>query len=144
MKYEVLRKKLNALEITKFEIYDPDKAYSKNDYEAIKILITFDLDGFEKRTLLDMPYFNLLNCKQIHILQHPNADKEKYLTDPLSISMFFLCTDREYGEYLKSRYPYLPYLKIMQNIEKADSKCSENYSEILAAEIKRIIEENHL
>ena len=70
--------------------------------------------------------------------------KEKFLTDPLSISMFFLCTDKTYGAYLKNKYSYLPYLKIIQNMEKADIQYEEKYSDIIAREIQRIIEENHL
>lgn len=80
------------------------------------MLITVNLEGFEQSTLTDNISYNLLDCKQIHFIFDKNLPNERYLIKPLSISMFFYCTDDEYCKYLLEKYPDIPYLKTM-NIE---------------------------
>ena len=55
------------------------------------VLITVDLVGFEQRTLTDNISYNLLDCKQLHLLLHENPRNESYLAGQLSIAMFFYC-----------------------------------------------------
>ena len=55
------------------------------------LFINFNLAGFEQSTLTDGIAYNLLNCKQIHILLKDHLPHEKYLAKQLSISMFFYC-----------------------------------------------------
>ena len=75
------------------------------------IMISFDLTGFEQCTLTGGIAYNLLNCKQIHILRNEQLPNEKYLAGQLSISMFFYCVSTVYYEYLSLRYPEIPYLR---------------------------------
>lgn len=84
------------------------------------VLITVDLEGFEQSTLTDNISYNLLDCKQIHFILNRNLPNERYLKKPLSMAMFFYCTDDEYGKYLLEKYPDIPYLKAMdiENIEQ--------------------------
>ena len=84
------------------------------------ILITVDLEGFEQSTLTDNISYNLLDCKQIHFILNRNLPNERYLEKPLSMAMFFYCTDNEYCKYLLEKYPDIPYLKAMniENIER--------------------------
>lgn len=75
------------------------------------ILVTMDLCGFDQVTLADSIAYNLLNCKQLHLLLHRNLKNESCLAKQLSISMFFYCLGDAYYNYLKETYPDLPYLK---------------------------------
>ena len=96
------------------------------------IIITLDLLGFELCTLTDNISYNLLNCKQIHILLHKNLENEKYLLKPLSIAMFFYCFAEDYYECLINKYPELPYLKSIQRWQSEDWEDDlEKKSEIL-------------
>lgn len=76
-----------------------------------ELLITTDLPGFELCTLTDNISYNLLDCKQIHLLIHENLPNEKYLGKQLSIAMFFYCAGNPYYKYLCKMYPDIPYLK---------------------------------
>lgn len=53
------------------------------------VLVTVDLPGFEQRTLTDNISYNLLDCKQLHLLLHENPGNESCLAGQLSIAMFF-------------------------------------------------------
>lgn len=77
------------------------------------LLITVDLQGFEQSTLTDSVSYNLLDCKQLHLLLHERLSNELYLDRQLSIAMFFYCVGNSYYEYLKRRYTGLPYLKML-------------------------------
>ena len=79
------------------------------------LLITVDLAGFEQCTLTDNISYNLLDCKQLHLLFHENLPNEQYLNKQLSIAMFFYCMGNTYYEYLRKQYPNLPYLKILSD-----------------------------
>lgn len=78
------------------------------------LFVCFDLAGFEQSTLTDGIAYNLLDCKQIHILLEKELTNEKYLAKQLSISMFFYCADAEYFRYLQEKYPDIPYLKAIE------------------------------
>lgn len=75
------------------------------------LLITVDLPGFEQSTLTDNIAYNLLTCKQLHLLLHRDLPNELYLDRPLNFAMFFYCVGDDYYDYLLKRYPELPYLK---------------------------------
>lgn len=86
------------------------------------ILITTDLLGFDRSTLTDNVAYNLLNCKQIHLLLHEHLPNERYLTNPLSIAMFFYCIEPHFA-YYQNTYSNLPFLKripIRQGDEEYD------------------------
>lgn len=75
------------------------------------VLVTVDLPGFEQRTLTDNISYNLLDCKQLHLLLHENPGNESCLAGQLSIAMFFYCEGDALYNRLAQRYPHLPYLK---------------------------------
>lgn len=77
------------------------------------LLITVDLAGFEQCTLTDNVAYNLLGCRQFHLLLHRELPNENYLYRPLNIAMFFYCAGADYCDYLRQRYPDLPYLKML-------------------------------
>ena len=81
--------------------------------KAPDILLTVDLSGFEHATLTDNIAYNLLDCKQIHLLLNENLPNKRYLEKPLSIAMFFGCVGAEYHKNLKRTYPHIPWLKEM-------------------------------
>ena len=83
--------------------------------EAEDLLITFNLSGFERQTLTGGISYNLLNCKQIHILLEDTLPCEEKLAMPLSISMFFFCKGSGYYEYLLNTYPEIPYLQVIDD-----------------------------
>lgn len=109
------------------------------------ILITFNLSGFELCTLTDNISYNLLNCKQIHILLDRNLKNEKYLSKPLSIAMFFYCLDEKYYDYLINSYPDLPYLKNIGQWQAGDGfSALENNAKILENIIQDVIEQTQI
>lgn len=100
--------------------------------EADDLLVTFDLFGFERETLTGGVAYNLLNCKQIHILLNKKNPREERLAMPLSISMFFFCTEYDYYKYLMDTYPEIPYLQVM------DAWNDENSAPILEEIITKV------
>lgn len=98
------------------ELWDSIKApvtYAQLREAEPDLFINFDLTGFEQSTLTGGIAYNLLNCKQIHILLQDRLTNEKYLKKQLSISMFFYCVSHTCFEYLSRTYPDIPYLKEM-------------------------------
>lgn len=79
------------------------------------LLLTLDLSGFEQSTLTGGLAYNLLNCKQIHLLLRDNLPEESCLSKQLSIAMFFYCAGTEYYKRLWDTYPDIPYLKQLKN-----------------------------
>ncbi len=73
-------------------------------------LVTLDLLGFERMTLTDQIAYNLLGCRQIHILLSDAPQNEKYLARPLSIAMFFFCKPEAYDTWIR-KHPDLPSLQ---------------------------------
>lgn len=93
------------------------------------VLITTDLAGFEQCTLTDNISYNLLSCKQLHLLLHEKLSNEPYLAKQLSIAMFFYCAGDEYREYLIRKYPNLPSLKSLP-AGQAGSRDAEVFYEV--------------
>lgn len=109
------------------------------------ILIGVNLYGFEQSTLTDNVSFNLLDCKQVHLLTQDELKNEKYLSKQLSIAMFFYCLGDKYYEYLKDTYPNLPYLsKIVGWQTGNDQGAIEYNAEILCNMILEVKERSFL
>lgn len=87
-----------------------------------QLLITTDLSGFEQCTLTDNISYNLLDCKQLHVLFHENLPNERYLKKQLSISMFFYCAGTAYYGRLRRQYPDLPYLEELSGWKNGTSE----------------------
>lgn len=105
------------------------------------LFISFNLSGFGQSTLTDGIAYNLLNCKQLHILLKDKLPEEKYLAKQLSISMFFYCTDGEYCRYLQKKYPDIPYLKAIEGWKRDEEENSTaNHAEALERIIREVIQ----
>lgn len=104
------------------------------------LFINFNLAGFEQSTLTDGIAYNLLNCKQIHILLKDHLPHEKYLAKQLSISMFFYCAGREYFQYLQGKYPDLPYLKMIEGWKRdGEENSAGNCVQALYAIVREVM-----
>ena len=113
--------------------------------EAVDLLLTFEMLGFERSTLAGGIFYNLLPCKQIHILTRDNLPNEKYLEKQLSISMFFYCTDSQYYQYLLEKYPDIPYLKEVKGWKSSDDeKSAETNANILSEIIEEVMQICHM
>lgn len=114
--------------------------------EAPDLLITTNLWGFEQCTLTDNLAFNLLDCKQIHLLLHQNNVNESCLKNQLSISMFFYCLEADYDYFLQN-YSNLPYIKAMDGWLVGDNlDVKKTNAEILygiVCEVQRVCEISH-
>lgn len=107
-----------------------------------ELLITVDLPGFEQSTLTDNIAYNLLNCKQLHLLLHDNLSNESYLGRPLNIAMFFYCVGDAYYDYLLRKYPDLPYLKKLPEWQTgAGRQAEEKNAEILYVAFQEMLRE---
>ena len=113
--------------------------------ELYDIIMTFDLYQFNQTTLTDNISYNLLPCKQIHIITKDNLPNEKYLAKQLSISMFFYCTDSQYYRYLLEKYPDIPYLKEVKGWKNSDdAESAENNAKILAEIVEEVMQICHM
>ncbi len=117
------------------------------------VLITEDLEGFEMCTLTDAVSYNLIHCRQFHVIrsgstQDGNLSKknsclgnisggrdhdeslpnERYLGKQLSLVMTFVCTDEGMAQRLAAEYPDLPDIV----------KCDDTYLTELCKLIKTI------
>lgn len=134
-----------VLEVEIAEYYSEEEFQSQIKRFNPDILITFNLTGFEQRTLAGSLAYNLLKCKQIHFLLDSNLKNEEYLKKQLSISMFFYCVGEEYYNYLKDTYPDLPYLKELKGWSRDDDQEAETTNANLLYEcIQEIMKECHL
>jgi hypothetical protein len=127
-----------------------ETAPKRNLFSRVKelqpdVLITVDLLGFEQSTLTDNISYNLLDCKQIHLLLNEKNNKEHFLNKQLSISMFFYCLGDTYYDYLSTAYPNLPYLKKIPdwNRNQGENAISDNGS-VLCDIITEVVTECHL
>lgn len=111
----LLKKKLQALcEDAVVEIWENAKqevALADVKKAELDLFINFNLAGFGQETLMGGIAYNLLNCKQIHILLEDKLPNEHFLEKQLSIAMFFYCVGPAYCKYLSAGYPEIPYLK---------------------------------
>ena len=130
------------------EIWDDSrKKLSSEDIREINpdLFVNFDLAGFEQNTLMGNVSFNLLECKQIHILTNRELPNEKYLEKQLSISMFFYCTHLVQYRYLLKKYSDMPYLKQMDGWrDRYDEKSIEENANVLLAVIDEVMNICHM
>lgn len=106
------------------------------------LLITTDLAGFEQCTLADNISYNLLDCKQIHLLLHEKLPNEPYLKGQLSIAMFFYCAGDTYCDYLTQKYHDLPWLKELSDWQEGtDRQAQESNAETLGAVFREVLQE---
>lgn len=109
------------------------------------LLITVDLPGFERCTLTDNIAYNLLSCKQLHLLLHRNLPNESYLGRPLNIAMFFYCAGDAYYDYLTQQYPDMPYLqKLPDWRDGTDRQAEESNAQALYAAFEEVLRESLL
>lgn len=107
-----------------------------------ELLITIDLPGFEQCTLTDNVSYNLLDCKQLHLLFHENLPNEQYLNKQLSIVMFFYCAGNPYYEYLHKLYPDVPWLKELPGWQsEMNERTSGRNAEILYMVFQEVLHE---
>ena len=107
-----------------------------------ELLITVDLPGFEQCTLADNVSYNLLDCKQLHLLFHKNLPNEQCLNKQLSIAMFFYCAGKPYYEYLHKLYPDIPYLKELPGWQfEMNERTSGRNAEIIYTVFQEVLHE---
>lgn len=95
------------------------------------MLLTIDLAGFDRVTLTDNISYNLLDCKQVHLILQPGLENKCFLNKILSIAMFFGAGGCELSEEMIKRYPNIPWIKCMEGWKQEESVYSkENIKEI--------------
>lgn len=110
-----------------------------------ELLITVDLPGFEQCTLTDNVAYNLLRCKQFHLLLHESLPNEPYLAKPLNISMFFYCVSEGCRERLTRTYPDLPYLKVLEGWQYGEGQSARDHnSQVFHAAYREVLRESML
>ena len=73
---------------------DTSDASKRNRLEAFvseqkpDLLVSYNLAGFEKCTLTDSLLYNLMDCRQFHIIKKSGLPNEKYLDKLRSINLF--------------------------------------------------------
>lgn len=141
------QKVLNREQSHKLMFIFYDSITEKNICAKIKetapdLIITTNLLGFEQKTLTDNLAFNLLDCKQIHLLLHENLINEVYLSKQLSISMFFYCLGEDYFRNIAKKYPNLPYLKKIDGWQIGESpNAVKTNAKILFGIVQEVLEQ---
>lgn len=92
--------------------YPLSSRMTNEDYGKIKeldadYLMTFDMAGFEQDTLQEVPSYNMVFAKQIHILLGDNPKYSDYLCRSLSLNQFLFAQTEEQAEYISKEYPQL-------------------------------------
>lgn len=122
---ELLQEKLQQqYQEASVSIWDAEKPATREDIRKAEadLFVDFNLLGFEQGTLAGSIAYNLLDCKQVHILLDDALPNEKQLEKQLSIALFFYCVDAQYCHYLLERYPELPYLKEAEGWKRTDGE----------------------
>lgn len=109
--------------------------------EKADILVTLDLAGFDRATLTDHISYNLLDCKQIHLIAQSELNNEHFLEKPLSIAMFFGCVDDKLYKYLQDSYPNIPWMKYLDGWQKEENIYSAQNVKEIAKVIEAVLEE---
>lgn len=109
-----------------------------------EVLLTINLAGFDRTTLTDNVAYNLLDCKQLHVICDENLRNEKELEKLLSIAMFFACSRREMCEVLKVKYPHIPWIADMEGWSPSEELCAEKNVAEIASAIESVIKECRL
>lgn len=109
-----------------------------------ELLLTVDLAGFDRVTLTDNIAYNLLDCKQVHVICGKTLQNEKALEKALSIAMFFACSSAEQCGQLKERYPHIPWMKCMEDWSLAEDLCTDKNVEEIVKMLECVIKECRL
>lgn len=109
-----------------------------------EILLTINLAGFDRTTLTDNVAYNLLDCKQLHVICDENLRNEKELEKLLSIAMFFACSRREMYEVLKVKYPHIPWLACMEAWSHSEELSAKKNVAEIASVIESVMKECRL
>lgn len=83
---------------------------------APDLMITEDLEGFEMCTLTDAVSYNLIHCRQLHLLLSEELSNERYLAKQLSLLMTFVCHDPARVAALTDKYPDIPEITTVENM----------------------------
>lgn len=108
----------NKRDVVMLDTSKEKRPYLSRDIRNEKpdLLISYDLAGFELTTLTDGLSYNLIDCRQIHIVSDDKLSNENRLNEVMSINMFFFTKKRGSMAYLKEHYPGIPFI---ETIEKA-------------------------
>jgi hypothetical protein len=68
--------------------------------EAPNLIVTEDLEGFEMTTLAEGVFYNLLRCRQLHLLWNLKEGFEEILRSHMSLNMYFSCQNEALEESL--------------------------------------------
>ncbi len=85
------------------------------EYEP-DLMITEDLEGFEMCTLTDAVSYNLIHCRQLHLLLSKDLSNEHYLAKQLSLLMTFVCPDPGRAAALTDKYPDIPEITTVEKM----------------------------
>ena len=110
------------------------KLYEKLKKLDAEYLLTFDMAGFENDTYLEVPMYNLLFAKQIHILLNNNSKYQKYLYKNLGLNLFLFMSNTRLLLLYREKYPHLLNLEEMPELETGI-----NLSEELKARNREIL-----
>lgn len=125
-----------------------DTIHSMEEQDTF-FLVTCDLTGFELGTETGSLYYNLLHCKMLHFI-FGHHENQKYLTNKLSMSMFFcwLGIPLEEENSILENYSYMEHLHILpslfwQNFTKTEERFSKEQG-LLKEEIHFFLRESLL
>lgn len=124
-----------------------EKAATREDIKKAEadLFVDFNLSGFEQGTLTGGIAYNLLGCKQVHILLDAALPNEKQLEKQLSIAMFFYCVDAQYCRYLSERYPELPCLKEAEGWKRTETAdAAEHNAGLLCSIVEEVLRICHM
>lgn len=79
-----------------------------------QLVITFDLAGFEMRTLQETPSFNIISCRMAHLIMKADKETEDCLNVPLNFSMFFYTADSDHAESIRKKYPFVEHISALK------------------------------
>lgn len=98
---------------------DKKAVYREINKDEADILVTFDLEGFEKGTESGSLFYNLLSCKMVHFLFGDKKEYAPYLSNKLSLAMLFFGVGMDAAEVaeMKEKYPNIYYLHPTADME---------------------------
>ena len=82
--------------------------------EKPDILLTYDLAGFELTTLTDGLSYNLIDCRQLHVIKNEIPVNKNMLNKIMSINMFFFTNNEELRDRYMAEYATIPYIETLK------------------------------
>lgn len=118
---------------------------ARNDYltglteSMADYICTLDMAGFQLDTLLNMPVYNIIEAKQLHIVINEEV-LPVYANNQFALNLFLFVPDD--AEKWRKKYQHIPYIESYERLETDErgriSKSPKN-GEILETLIKRLI-----